>query len=255
MDKIAHIHLEGPFIKAAKALIPEKPVSLGWNTQFHRYFWAFVFKGAPSERALNAAQKTGLHFQQHNDNFSTISLPDVKENEVEAATKRFDLFATEYKEVSKKTAAIINGYINEDAAIVKTIPVKTELKLCHFVGEKKMPSKRAQNSFSKYLFSTPASYGSEYYVLRIPKEASPPKENDTLNLNGAEVVVQSVRTPDDIAKSRGAPVARSMEENGIGWDVNCLPKGHRWLRAQGPRRQLMSITACIKQFALTLDLN
>ncbi len=125
MDKIAHIHLQGPLIKVAKALIPEKPVSLGWNTQFHRYFWGFVFKGTPSERAINAAQKTGLHFQQQNDNYSTISLPDVKENEVELATKRFDLFAAEYKEVSKKTAAIITRYINEDPPVVKSIPVKT----------------------------------------------------------------------------------------------------------------------------------
>lgn len=27
-------------------------------------------------------------------------------------------------------------------------------------------------------------------------------------------------------KGRGGPVARSMITNGIGWDVNCLPKGH-----------------------------
>jgi hypothetical protein len=36
-------------------------------------------------------------------------------------------------------------------------------------------------------------------------------------------------TPEDIAKGRGGPIAEQMEENGIAYNVNCLPEGHKWL--------------------------
>lgn len=135
MDKIAHIHLEGPLIKAARALIPEKPISLGWNTQFpwdtqfpsQKACWAFVFKDLPSKRAIKAALLTGLDFHL-TPGYSAIALTGVKEDEIELATKRFNLFAAEYKSVSKKTASIINRYINEDPPEVKTITVKSGRK-------------------------------------------------------------------------------------------------------------------------------
>jgi hypothetical protein len=131
MDKIVHIHLEGPMIKAAKALISEKPLSLGWNTQFPKERWGFVFKGNPSRRAIKAAHKTGLDFQRDlktDPVITAISIPDVKESEVEKAIRIFDAFADEYKSVSKKTASIITRYINEDPPVVKKFTVKAGRK-------------------------------------------------------------------------------------------------------------------------------
>ena len=84
-------------------------------------------------------------------------------------------------------------------------------------------------SYEKYLDHVPED-GGQYYVLHIPKDATPPKEGQKLTLRGNPVVVQSDSTPDDIAKGRGGPVARSLEANGIGWSVNCLPEGHEWLK-------------------------
>jgi len=85
-------------------------------------------------------------------------------------------------------------------------------------------------NYSPYLEFTPTDgHGGEYYVLRLPVGVTPPKEGDDILLDGVSVIVQSVSSPEDIARGRGGPVARSMRENGIAWDVNCLPKGHRWL--------------------------
>jgi 5'(3')-deoxyribonucleotidase len=83
--------------------------------------------------------------------------------------------------------------------------------------------------YSNYLVNTPKD-GGEYYTLRIPKDVVPPQEGVNLNIDGVNLVVFSVSTPEDIAKGRGGPVAKSMIENGIGWSVNCLPNGHEYLR-------------------------
>lgn len=83
--------------------------------------------------------------------------------------------------------------------------------------------------YGKYLKFTPEN-GGEYYTLMIPEGVIPPNKGDHLNLKGNKVVVESVSTPDDIARGKGGPVARSMEKNGIAYSVNCLPEGHEWLR-------------------------
>jgi hypothetical protein len=70
----------------------------------------------------------------------------------------------------------------------------------------------------------------EYYTLRLPIGVTPPEVNSKIRLNGIDVVVFSVSTPDDIAKGRGGTVARNMRENGIAYSVNCLPEGHEYLR-------------------------
>ena len=86
-------------------------------------------------------------------------------------------------------------------------------------------------NYEKYLYVTPQNCpGCQYYDLRIPKDIIPPKEGQKLILKGTPVIVQSVSTPDDIRKGRGGPVAASMEKQGIGWAVNCLPVGHEWLK-------------------------
>lgn len=124
MNKIAHIHLEGPLIKAAKALIPEKPLSLGWHANFPWKRWAFVFEGNPSRRAIEAAHKTGLDFQKDlksNPVLTAITIPNIKESEVEEATRIFDAFADEYKSVSKKVASIITHYVNEGSQVIRKI--------------------------------------------------------------------------------------------------------------------------------------
>ena len=82
--------------------------------------------------------------------------------------------------------------------------------------------------YDQYLLNTPAS-GGEYYSLDIPKDVDPPKEGDNLKLGDVDVVVFSVSTPDEIRKGRGGSVATAMERAGIGWRVNCLPKGHKYL--------------------------
>lgn len=88
-----------------------------------------------------------------------------------------------------------------------------------------------QKDYSHYIISTPER-GGEYYSLDIPNGVEPLKEKQCLVINGIKVVVQSVSTPRDIAKGRGGPVAKSMEANGIGWRVNCLPEGHKWLKEE-----------------------
>ena len=104
----------------------------------------------------------------------------------------------------------------------------------------KHPGKDATD-YSKYVNSTPAG-GGEYYGLMIPKEATPPEIGDKLVLSGINVVAYSISTPAEIYKGRGAPVARSMEGNGIGWSVNCLPEGHEYLKSPywSPNKQLIS---------------
>jgi len=87
-------------------------------------------------------------------------------------------------------------------------------------------------NYSPYLEFTPDKHGGEYYTLRLPVGITPPKEGDKLRLDGVNVVVQSVSSPEDIMKGKGEPVARSMRENGIAWSVNCLPEGHKWLDKQ-----------------------
>jgi len=83
--------------------------------------------------------------------------------------------------------------------------------------------------YDKYLAYTPVASGGEYFVLHIPVGVIPPKKGDHLIIQNNKVVVQSVATPDDIMRGRGGPVARAMERDGIGYNVNCLPEGHKWL--------------------------
>ena len=99
---------------------------------------------------------------------------------------------------------------------------------CNGSGKRKL---NAEISYEKYLEYTPQDMpGLQYYVLRIPVGVTPPSEGQKLTLRGNPVVIQSVSTPEDIAKGKGGPVAKSMITNGIGWDVNCLPEGHEWLK-------------------------
>lgn len=99
-----------------------------------------------------------------------------------------------------------------------------------------MKDKEKDAGYSPYLISTPKD-GGEYYTLRIPKDVRPPAEGVNLNIDGIDLVVFTVSTPKDIAKGRGGPVADNMMENGIGWSVNCLPKGHEYIQRKNmPRR-------------------
>jgi hypothetical protein len=85
--------------------------------------------------------------------------------------------------------------------------------------------------YQKYLYVTPKTVpGCEYYDLRIPVGITPPNIGDSLVLDGVNVVVQTVSTPEDIEAGRGGLVAKSMREHGIGFAVNCLPEGHEWLK-------------------------
>lgn len=88
----------------------------------------------------------------------------------------------------------------------------------------------SETNWQQYLGFTPESLpGMQYYTLEIPVGVEPPVEGDRLVLNGKNVVVFTVSTPEDIAAGRGGPVANSMK-NGVAYRVNCLPEGHEWLR-------------------------
>jgi hypothetical protein len=89
---------------------------------------------------------------------------------------------------------------------------------------------RESKEYNKFLTSTPESYGSQYFTLDIPVGVNPPKVGERLILDNKNVVVFAVSSPDDIAKGRGGPVARSMEKYGIGYKVKCLPEGHEYLK-------------------------
>lgn len=96
--------------------------------------------------------------------------------------------------------------------------------------------------YSEYLIYTPKD-GGEYYGLSIPKDVTPPKEGVKLNIGGVDLIVFTVRTPMDIAKGRGGPVADSMLENGIGWRVNCLPPKHEYIRRASMLKTIESLDA------------
>jgi len=102
--------------------------------------------------------------------------------------------------------------------------------------------------YSKYLIATPQDHAGEYYVLRIPKELTPPKEKDDITINGVDLVVFDVSTPEEIGKGRGGPVAKSMIADGIGWDVNCLPKGHKYLNVDIGGKPMKHLTAIQTEF-------
>ncbi|MDO8640236.1 MAG: hypothetical protein Q7R33_01720 [Nitrosarchaeum sp.] len=74
----------------------------------------------------------------------------------------------------------------------------------------------ASIDYSKYFNEMPEH---EVYFLRVPTNLQPPKDNQVLPINGKSYIVFGSSTPEDIAKGRGGPVAKSMRENGIGWDV------------------------------------
>ena len=82
--------------------------------------------------------------------------------------------------------------------------------------------------YGEYLTFTPAD-GGEYYRLDIPKGIMPPKIGTRLVLNGVKVVTLKPNDSASMFAGRGGPVAKMMEENGIGYLVNCLPEGHEWL--------------------------
>ena len=84
-----------------------------------------------------------------------------------------------------------------------------------------------QTKYNKYLTFTPKDTY-KYYTFSIPKGIEPPKVGDKLTVNNEKgfivpIVVESVKTPEDIAKGRGGPVAKSMEEQDIAFRVNALP--------------------------------
>lgn len=87
-----------------------------------------------------------------------------------------------------------------------------------------------EDSWEKYLTSTPQSCGSEYYELQIPNGVEPPKEGSKITLNNVRVVTLHAATPEDIAKGRGGPCANYMKLKGIAYKVNCLPEGHERLK-------------------------
>ena len=112
---------------------------------------------------------------------------------------------------------------------------KGAYNLYKFRIQKYMPKKKEtvkeSIDYNKYLLFTPESLpGCEYYGLEIPGFINPPVKGERLILKDHPVVVFSVKTPDDIARGRGGPVAKSMERRGIGYAVNCLPEGHERLK-------------------------
>lgn len=144
------------------------------------------------------------------------NVPYIIDNKKEKYAKDgYILIDDREKNIKKWREAGGIGILHKDAK--STIEKLKELK------EKKEKESSDPPDYSIFLSSTPED-GSRYYNLKIPKDIVPPKEGMPLNINGVDLEVFAVRTPEDFAKGRGGLVARSMLKNGIGWDVNCLPK-------------------------------
>lgn len=150
------INLENkPTTRAVIALINEKPISHGWNSNtFPENMWAIIFKSDPSKRAITAAKNSGLDFiKDYNTGFSTIALPEIS-NKNEAA-KIFSKFAENYKSISKKTASIITNYINQEPYI--------NYKIASYDKEKLEPGYRGKF----FIQSHDAKKAGKHWDLRI----------------------------------------------------------------------------------------
>ena len=123
MNKIPHIHLEGPMVKAAKALIIENPTGLGWLNKH----WALTFDREPSRCVIQAAYNTGLTYHKLGSEV-VIALPEVKEYEIDKAVKRFDKFADEYKDLFQKMTSVIYKSINENPQVIRKITASYDLE-------------------------------------------------------------------------------------------------------------------------------
>jgi hypothetical protein len=85
-----------------------------------------------------------LGFTVYEDNAQIIvALPHVKEYEIKKATQKFDIFAEEYKNLSKKVASIINRSINGDTQVVKVI--NRRKKMANLEQKKKELEKKEKN--------------------------------------------------------------------------------------------------------------
>lgn len=123
IKEIPHMQIELPVVNAVKALMSEKPVSSGWHTGFQKSFnnlpprWAIVFQGSLSYKGREAAKLAGLDIQYRN-NLTDVSLPGVKKEELQEATRVFNKFAQEYLKLSSKVASIISGSLGGEVMIV-----------------------------------------------------------------------------------------------------------------------------------------
>jgi DNA ligase D-like protein (predicted 3'-phosphoesterase) len=124
-DIPSSIHLEKPTASAVKALSSEHPVSSGWHSGFSKELnqlepcWAIVFKGQLSSKALKAATESGLKVKERKG-LTDVYLPDVSRSNYDKATGMFDKFADLYRGLTKRTASVINNYINIESIVVKT---------------------------------------------------------------------------------------------------------------------------------------
>ncbi len=91
--------IEMPVAVAVEHLINESPVSSGFHSSLNQR-WTMVFAGKVSPKVASAAKEAGLEVKERIPTakilFTDISLPNVRKEECNKATKAFDKFAERY---------------------------------------------------------------------------------------------------------------------------------------------------------------
>lgn len=111
------------------------------------------------------------------------------------------------------------NYERKQDVEIQTHLVRPDIKIFYSLDDTVNRLKQHLNDkpdFTNYLHSI----DDNRYYLRIPINVIPPKIDSTITINNEKYFVKSLSTPEDIMRGRGGPVARSMMQNGIGWDAN-----------------------------------
>lgn len=124
---------------------------------------------------------------------------------------------------SKSDKTIVVGvdkdYERRQDVEIQTHLVRPDIKIVYSIDDLVSRLKQHLEEYAPDFTDYFHSMNDDIYYLRIPTDVIPPKIGDILTINNEKYLVKSLSTPEDISRGRGGPVARSMIENGIGWDA------------------------------------